>query len=486
MKDGILSLERKPTEKKEMISIGGDLPPTITVTPSTSVEKGTFQIIETQPIVTPIQETLPQTKPLKLDGEVKLAKKEVSLELGGSIVVSDSPLIGELVKIRAQEIEAISPSLSGGKEEEELPEFFELAYGKGGGRIRATGLKVILFKDSFGSSYVNLLEELCLRIYREREGGEPKARKISTYDEFWKREVEKWLDPSHRIITIDLDYKNGKYWKDLNDSDLKDRLDELYAGQIGFIIFRTADDRMLGEYTRKLESINKASNYRLNIIELTAQALPESFANLIWGNALESVPLGKFDEIFNKAMKKFVERLDAIKGEEMGLFKSATNRNKGQIKDKKAESDLHYDIKVFLVSYLVRRLRRERGLSLRTPDEVMKHIRTEEDTASPVPDVQEDSEVYEVETLFGEGENADKKIDETILKYDLPNIGIRRVNIVMDNLGYLMHIKDLERIEKSIENKSFGVEFYALDLTNIGLIPLSEIKKQVRDIVSEG
>lgn len=378
----------------------------------------------------------------------------------------------------AKQAGASVPSPATGKEEE-IPEFLKLAFGEGGGRIKTTGPKIILFKDSFGSSYLNLLEEICKRIYREREGGEPKARRISTYDNFWRRELEKWLDPSHKIITIDLDYtEDGKYpWKDVDDRELKDRLNELYTGQIGFIIFRTSDDRMFGEYRMKLNNINKASNYRLNIVELVTQPLSEGFANLIWGKVLESVPMGKFDEVFNKAMKAFQEKLEAIKDEEKGLFKSATTRNKGQIEGKKVQSDLHFNIKVFLVRYLVHKLRKS-GFDLKTHEEIRDKIKSEVGTMKPVPDIQVDQEVYEVETLFGEGADADKKIDETIDKYD-DEPGIEKVNIVIDNLGFLMHLRELKMKQEQFKRKRFTIEFHTIDLKKEVPISLKDFVKEV-------
>lgn len=51
---------------------------------------------------------------------------------------------------------------------------------------------------------------------------------------------------------------------------------------------------------------------------------------------------------------------------------------------------------------------------------------------------------YEVETLFGlhPGEERDLKINRTIDKYNRVT-GVKSMNIVMDNPGFLIHLKEL-------------------------------------------
>jgi len=239
-----------------------------------------------------------------------------------------------------------------------------------------------------------------------------------------------------------------------------------------------------------LDKINKKAQLGLDIITLTSKKLPWELAGLTSGIDLrdmkrvpitiDKVPvITTFDSVFNTSQKMFWQRLEEIINEEKALFKRATNRNKGQIEGKKPESDLHYMVKVFLVRMKAHELRK-RGIPLNTPDEIRNYIKTEEGVSSPVPDVQIDSEVYEVETLYGEGEFADKKIDETIRKYDQTNI--QRVNIVMDNLGFLMHLKDLAEIKLHFKDRKPEIEFYTLDLESKRLISLKDVKEKVKEL----
>jgi len=396
--------------------------------------------------------------------------------------------------IRTEPVEVGVPSLGEG-EEEEIPEFIELAFSEDGGKIRGKGPWIILMKDFEDDSHVSLLETLCARIYREKEGGEPEAVKIQRIDEMSKKEIEKWMKPSHKIFTINLDHteKEKKTWLEIDEDRLWERLEETYLGKIGFIIFATRDEETFEHYKELLNRINLKAQLRLNVVALRSAKLPWELTRLVSGmvslGSVEPIvgiekraktPIGAtFDSILNEAQKRFDQILQAVKEEEKGLFKSATNRNRGQIEGKERESDLHFDIKVFLVRYLTHELRKQ-GLPLKSREEVMEKIETEKGVASPVPDVQVGSEAYEVETLFGEGENADKKIDLTIDKYD--GTGIGRVNIVMDNIGFLMHVRDLKMKKEQFKNKKFGVEFYTLDLQNKRLASLSEVVKKLRKL----
>jgi ribosomal protein L31E len=383
--------------------------------------------------------------------------------------------------------EKVATGEAGVPPEEEIPDFLEFSFGSEGGKIRGKGPKIILFKDIEGDSYINFLENLCLRVYREIEGGEPKAVKIEKIDDLNKREIERWLEAGGKIFTINLDEIKKVSREELDEVDethLMERLEETYSSGLGFIIFTTRSKEKFEEARDLLERINLKSQGRLNMIFIEARSLPLDLIKLSSGMIdlhkpvvkmeVHGVPtLSTFDYVFNNALFKedscFNKVLEEIKNEENGLFKLATARNKGQ-----EESDLHYNIKVFIVRYLVNKLRKE-GRQLRTLEEIRKHIKTEEKSEEVIPDVQVNNEVYEVETLFGEGVNADKKIDETIKNHDG-----KKVNIVMDNFGFLLHLKDLERRKRHYNN----VEFYTLDLKNKELVSIEEFKKELRKILS--
>jgi hypothetical protein len=404
----------------------------------------------------------------------------------------------EITKLKVKSVEELKEKVGTGEAgvppagEEEIPDFLEFSFGSEGGKIRRKGPKIILFKDVKKDSYINFLENVCLRVYREIEGGEPEAVKIEKIDHLNKEEIERRLEAGGKIFTINLDEikeadreEFDKMMKRFDVTHLMERLEETYSSGLGYIIFTTRSEEKFKKMKEDLLNINLMSQGRLNMIFMEARSLPLDLIRLSSGMVDLFKPPGKviideviptfstFDYIFNDALFKedsrFNKVLEEIKNEENGLFKLATARNKGQ-----EESDLHYNIKVFIVRYLVNRLRKE-GKQLRTLEEIIKHIKTEEKSeGKETPDVQVDNEVYEVETLFGEGVDADKKIDETIKKH-----GSKKVNIVMDNFGFLLHLKDLEKRKRHYKN----VEFYTLDLKNKELVSIEEFKKELRKIL---
>jgi hypothetical protein len=401
-----------------------------------------------------------------------------------STVKKDEALQKMLKETLMKEMPSVAPALekAGGSasSEEEMPDFFELAFGSEGGRIRGRGPKIILFKDVEGDSYINFLEETCLRIYREIEGGEPKAKKLVKLDDLNKIEIEKWMSAGGRIITIDLDrFDLSKISKD----SLRERLEETYSSGLGFIIFATKNQVNFELTRRMLQEIYFECQGRLNIVFLEARKLPLGLVRLASGMLDLSEPVVRirvgevpsgftFDYVMNEALFKedsaFNKALREIMGEEGGLFKSATARAEN-------ESDLHYAIKVFVVRSLVGELRK-RGRALSSREEIEKIVKTEVREGENVPDIQvEGGEAYEVETLFGEGESADKKLDETIRKYRGA-----KVKIVMDNFGFLLHLRDLSRVRKHYRN----VEFYTLDLKNKRLVSQNEFIKELKKVFS--
>ncbi len=402
----------------------------------------------------------------------------------------------ELKKDITKEVKPAEPtSPSSGGEGEEIPDFLEVAFGSACGKIRGKGPKIILFKDREDDSYINFLENVCLRIYREIEGGEPKTVKILKLDDMNKREIEKWLEVGGKIFTIDMENCDK-----LDETHLRERLEETYPERLGFIIFTVRSMDKFKNVGVLLQNIKNETQIRFNIIELEARELPVKLIELASGmikleKPLEKkyievngkrVPIGDtFDSLFNIYLfnedSLFKNALEKIKKEERGLFKESTKPSK------EAESPLHFNIKVFLVRYLVDELRKK-GEKFSTREEIMEKVRTEEELSEGVvPDVLIESdagkEVYEVETLFGphpEGE-PDLKITKTIDKYDKVS-DITKVNIVMDNFGFLLHLKELLNKKEHFKNKQFKVEFYTLDLQNMKLISIDEFVKELKKI----
>ena len=363
---------------------------------------------------------------------------------------------------------------AGGQSAEEEPfDFLELVFGNGAGRIRGRASHVILFLDSSGSSYLDLLEEICLRVFRELGYGIPRTRKI-TLDDEWKRYIQRQLGQNEKMISINLD-SIGDRDKLGNDDQLRNRLQEFRKQDLGFIILHTTRLRTYGDYKAQLEKMRKESNDLISPVFLVAKTLPESAANFIWANSLQGTLEGKFDAIFNRAKQKYKERMQCIQADKEGDFKTSTERWK-------SEGQEHYDMKVFVVRFLVNKLRKQ-NIRLNSPEEIRQKIATEEKEteADSYPDVKDNinSQYYEIETLFGESPAPDTKIDRTIRR--LMEIGVSQstINVVMDNLAFLIHLQDLKRIRRAFPH----VHLFTLSFENGGkLIPFSEVQKRIHEI----
>lgn len=198
-----------------------------------------------------------------------------------------------------------------------------------------------------------------------------------------------------------------------------------------------------------------------------------------------------FDDIFNKhARREFEKRLENLKGSTYSL---ATKPHEGE------ESDEHKQMKWFVVKCLTKELIKKGIIKPENPKkpkkyEIDKIIKTEEDTRELLGGIKADvmdtssNEVYEVETLFAqdtEGKTVEEKIIYTIEKYkelkELTNV--RKINIVMDNLTFLRHLKTLNNIrENEPEEIREKVEFYTLDLERERLVSLKEIRRRLRNL----
>jgi hypothetical protein len=405
-----------------------------------------------------------------------------------------------------KETQAVVPALEkaggGAGSVEEIPDFFELVFEGDGGKLRGGGSKVILFKDLENDSYIDFLEQVLFRVFREVYKRKLEGLRLHVTDPLFKEKIEEQLDPSYKIITVNMENldaivkdknilkftgweKNGRnaITVEINAEKLVERLSEMYAKGPGYLILWTKTNEKyeaLEDFLRNLGTMLKG---RITIINLKAKKLSPDLVKLASGMLLpEPLAPSTFDHLFNETLFKqdslFNQALEEIKREEDGLFKRATNRWPD-------ESDLHYSIKVFIVRYLVAKLRKE-GVALKTVKDIEKYIQTETKLATGVvPDVYyiDEHEVYEVETLYDQGPEPDKKIDETIRKY-LGEKMVKKINIVIDNFGFLLHLRDLASIKRHY-SQYLNIEFYTLDLKNKRLVSMDEFIKELRRTIHQ-
>ncbi len=331
--------------------------------------------------------------------------------------------------------------------------------------------------------FLGFVRYLCSRIYREIKGGRAKPRIISNINrEYFRNEVERWLQAEDRIFSIE--FKENKeldceFWE-----SFWDRIEELFSQDFGFIILNRDvlyipqhhivkwiylwfPDRLVSDPKAKAELCGAMWGF-LDPDDILKKA----------GTCSSDM---KFDIIFEVAREEFKSKLKSIVGRYLYVTKRGEN-----------ESDTHFMLKLFVVKYIADALELNDIISMR------KYIHVEEPWDGVYPDIYVSSdatkfadEVFEIETLFGEGEFSIKKIDETIEKYKKIGNPPQRLNIVLENLTFLMHLEELiER--KSFHYKerehgavNFELEFWTLDVQNYRLVPLRFIVEKVRALIKK-
>ncbi len=442
------------------------------------------------------------SKPDSMEKAVSSFDDEVDTQISQDIVYDAiTKKERNVEKAKTSEVEMTSeigePSGGGGEHlEEEMPDIVKSLFGVPSSKLSSRGPKIILYKELENDSTIGSFETICIREYREREGGDPKYIPIKKLDDFNMREIEKWIEINGKVITIDLDSDEKRAQKLFSKERLREPLRKAIAGRVGFIIFKTRDENLYRYAKKVLENLEKEFEHPLDVV----YARPKSFSfeiikklsSLAWGNInLEDIPpitmeeesvdraYGSiFDDIFNKiSQERFKEELERIiKKENKAIYVYATNQHEGE------ESDEHFLMKCFVVKLLSKQRK------LKDITEIKRIIKTEEEIESVIPDIWVEDSVYEIETLFAEdreGKIPKKKIEHTIMKYE--NVAsIREINIVLENLTFLRHLSDMIEINNVLKNwgREHGkvIRFYTIDIQNNKLISLKEVRKKIKKL----
>lgn len=408
-------------------------------------------------------EEIPLSNRILLQGRERLLEKDKARE---------ELEIGKLT------IAGLSESTAGEAETEEIPDFLDLLFSKGSaGEIESGEPIVICLEEPEGHSFIGALRTICMRIYREKKGGKPKPVIFSDAEEL-KKEI-RWMKAEDKIFSAQL---SKEEWNHLEKRDVEriiNRIEQLFSQHFGFIIFNTP-------------FLYFQEHHRVKVIMLKPRDLDTELARIIsqiaWG-FVKTEENGTFDYIFESARDKFEKALKSISKERRGIYVDATKPNEGN------ESEEHLWIKWFLVKYLTQKLIEEGQLSPK-PNllQIKGKIKTEKDTKEENDEISADikvgTEVYEVETLFSEdceGKIARNKITHTIEKYESKNVS--RINIVLDNLTFIRHFKDLRDIKHNYKdwqkNHRKEIEFYTLDVEKWALVDIDKVAKKINEITRE-
>lgn len=393
----------------------------------------------------------------------------------------------------------VEPSPGEGMEiEEEPPEFLQFVFGGHSTKVLARGPIIALYRELENDSTIGSFERLCIRIFREKRGGEPSYFSIRNFDQYNIREIEKYIKPEGNIVRIDLDALKRSAEKEridifkmISPERFRELLDRFIVGDVSFLVFKSRDEKLYNHCKQVLSHLFKYMEHTPRLVEVFPRELTfeqkKVLTELTWGVSVEGAgmivnkdewdrPLGyTLDDLFRFGELRRGEKMENIQREKGGLYVLATKEHEGK------ESDLHLQIKWFIVRLLSKKY------GLKSLSEIERCIKTEEQLGEggPKPDVWdvEKNVVYEVETLFskdGEGSTPQRKIYDTIRKYE--GTPIEEINVVLDNLTFLSHIRDILGIKKNIRewenNTGKTVNFLTLDIETGKLVTIDEVLRK--------
>lgn len=372
----------------------------------------------------------------------------------------------------------------------EWPDPLELIFGSGGTSVKSDNPVVVLADDD---DLVGVVETVVKRLYREIEGGEPDLKRFNTANQL--ADEERWLSADSRIFTAELPEKE---WEQIEDeyqdewqSIWQNRFDQLFSGQqFGAIIFNRS--QIPGP------EVTSLPHHPPTLVELEGRVPWKDVAKVFWSSNLEDAQRAlTFSQLFDRdangvTQNQWIQVLRAADGK----FDLAT-------KGDEPESSEHYTLKVFVVKWLAEQLWEADDEFLAYDDlteiedyrEIEETIPTEQSLRvrdnDPIrPDVRYGSQVFEIEMFF---EEADKngiiaKLQKTVRKYEDVNSQIDTINIVIDNLTCLLHLKDIARFKRNHqawEEDHADINIYTVDLGQEGLVPVREVVSGIASLFPE-
>lgn len=426
-------------------------------------------------------ETVPEITAQTADSEAEAAASASAEEEEAAEAIEISEGTAEALSQLETEDEWISG---------EWPDPLELLFGSGGANVKSDNPVVVLVNDD---DLVGVVETVVKRLYREKEGGEPDLKRFNTANQL--ADEERWLAADSQIFTAELPEKE---WEKIEDkhqdkwrSIWQNRFDQLFSGQqFGAIVFNRG--QIPGP------EVTSLPHHPPTLVELEGEIPWKDVAKVFWSSNFEDAQQAlTFSQLVDRdangvTQNQWIQILRAADGK----FDLAT-------KGDEAESGEHYTLKVFVVKWLAEQLWEADDEFLAYGDlteiedyrEIEETIPTEQSLRvrdnDPIrPDVRYGSQVFEIEMFF---EEADKngiiaKLQKTVRKYEDVNNQIDTINIVIDNLTCLLHLKDIARFKRNHqawEEDHADINIYTVDLGQEGLVPVREVVSGIASLFPE-
>ena len=348
---------------------------------------------------------------------------------------------------------------------------------------------VVAVKQS-GEEYIATLLSILREIYRMKVSGLPigryvgtKAGKYIVEDEHIEQRFVKVIDDSKADFLL-----KGKVreFDEVDLDKLKDRLTELSIQGFSFLVFYINEDKRepLLKYLTVIRDMITPSKVIIVSPRKLDLELKKVLARASWGFVEPTGPLpsNTIDQHFKRREEEFYELL-----EEIASKRRYVERVRESVESEEGvegfESALHYQLKVFLVYYLMKNAKK---LNISKEEDIETEVELSTNGRKIVPDIYvklgSKRLAIEIETFYGTGLTPWRKLQKTIEKYVGDRI-VDEVWIVIPPLQTMLYLKDLVEKAKELEKEGYGfIKLYTINLPKRGLIPIKEIPRKLSKV----
>ena len=343
---------------------------------------------------------------------------------------------------------------------------------------------IIVAIKSPNDDYIATLLSILREIYRMKMGGLPVGRytgtRVARYiaeDELMRQGLIKVIDDSKADFLEFFRITKVEEFDKIDLDKLRDRLTELSVQGLSFLVFyidKSKADSLLTYLALLRDKIAPTKVVVISPRKLSTSQKRE-IARIAWGFVDPKEPLinKTLDQHFKRREEEFYDVLERItsKRKYAKIVRESVEDEEGL---EKTESALHYQFKVFIVYYLMKKLK--------IPEEdIETEIELTVGDRKIIPDIYVKSKrlAIEIETFYGTGPALWRKLERTIEKYKTSNVA-NEVWIVIPPLQTMLYIKDLVSEIKELKERGYEfIKLYTIDLSKRRLVPIEKIPKRL-------
>ncbi len=337
-----------------------------------------------------------------------------------------------------------------------------------------------------GEEYIATLLSILREIYRMKVGGLPIGRYVGTRvakyiaeDELMRQGLIKVIDDSKADFLEFFGISKVEDFDKIDPNKLRDRLTELSVQGLCFLVFYIDESKANNLLTYLALLRDKIAPAKVVIISPRKLSVDQKseLARVAWGFVDPKEPLinDTLDQHFKLREEMFNDILEELTNKrKYAKIVRESHEDDAEEGLKGVESALHYQLKVFVVYYLMKKLK--------IPEE---NIETEAEllinSKKVIPDIYVKSRrlAIEIETFYGTGLTPWGKLRRTIEKYLESNVA-NEVWIVIPPLQTMLYLRDLVNEAKELREKGYGfIKLYTVDLRRKGLVSIERIPKKL-------